>query len=528
VNTLEYAKKNGGIYVKITNFRSIKEVELILSGSKKGNITQLIGRNNSGKTNIMLAIYKALEFESAKEGALSIDDRQDEKKDIIVEFFYKGEEYKAVAKPKKPKFSWETEVLPFEVVYLKAFPDTEDAVSSVRTKAFGKLIERYTKIINKDEEIQKQIGLLKDIIKSTDEKLLSGIIDGVSRTAHGCDKNLRELLYKPTEIVPSDLLKKRVLNVLYGDKSNLLKFPWEKMGHGTQRLILLSIYLEIAKQKTKVDSEENDEKEVLLLVEEPEIFMHPQQQKAVSKLIADRFSKPESNIKVVVSTHSPYFIDHQRLHQLRIVRKVTNSTKVHRDGKPTLFDQKDMPVTNKDSLVNIILKCFRIEPHTKEIFFAEKVLLVEGDNEALTIPYLLDSIYDHNMDQKGITTLNSHGNQELISHAELLISFGIPFIIAMDLDGNKDDTIEKYNALKKLIENSSLSGIRIITIATDYCFEMEFKTSKDTKDKPKKDSDFSILEKTFRYADRIDEIPEIVNKYFIGIIDGLNRIGISK
>ena len=75
------------------------------------------------------------------------------------------------------------------------------------------------------------------------------------------------------------------------------------MGQGTQRIIIASIlkaYIDILIEK-KICAE----KSILILFEEPEIYLHPKLKKALNATLGK--IAEQDNHQVIISTHDPYF-----------------------------------------------------------------------------------------------------------------------------------------------------------------------------------------------------------------------------
>jgi putative ATP-dependent endonuclease of the OLD family len=84
-----------------------------------------------------------------------------------------------------------------------------------------------------------------------------------------------------------------------------------RMGHGLQRSYLLSLLQEHS------SSELPDAPTLILGCEEPELNQHPPQALHIADVFA---SLTESNNQVLVTTHSPYFVNGDGFENVRLVR----------------------------------------------------------------------------------------------------------------------------------------------------------------------------------------------------------------
>jgi predicted ATP-dependent endonuclease of OLD family len=111
-----------------------------------------------------------------------------------------------------------------------------------------------------------------------------------------------------------------------------------------------------------------------------------------------------------------------------------------------------------------------LDPERSELFFASRLLLVEGDTEKLALPaYAARLAID--LDRAGATIVEAGGKTNLMDLAAVATSFGIPTGILFDQDSGefKDKRAEeaRLNAdLESLATADQL--VRVWSIAGDY------------------------------------------------------------
>lgn len=99
------------------------------------------------------------------------------------------------------------------------------------------------------------------------------------------------------EKIAQTVLDTEIIDSYYGGDT---KLNIDQVGQGVQRMIIVSVLQEIGKKN--ISSEE----ETIMLFEEPEIYLHP---KLKEKLFDSLIKISENtNIRIVVTTHDPYFI----------------------------------------------------------------------------------------------------------------------------------------------------------------------------------------------------------------------------
>ena len=110
--------------------------------------------------------------------------------------------------------------------------------------------------------------------------------------------------------------------------------------------------------------EETQKQGAILLIEEPEMFLHPQMQRSLYKTL----SRIGEKNQVIYTTHSPHFVTVPDYNQVVLVRKVARGTKVSLSTLPT-------DKSRREKLIK------ELDPERNELFFATRLLIVEGDGK---------------------------------------------------------------------------------------------------------------------------------------------------
>jgi len=106
-------------------------------------------------------------------------------------------------------------------------------------------------------------------------------------------------------------------------------------------------------------------KEGIVIIDEPELHLHPRWQKILLELFNDLYN--ERKIQFFIVTHSPQFITNQF---------IKNTFRIYREGEtskifiPKSEDMENSGIKDIFQIVNVL--------NNEKIFFADKVILVEG------------------------------------------------------------------------------------------------------------------------------------------------------
>lgn len=153
-----------------------------------------------------------------------------------------------------------------------------------------------------------------------------------------------------------------------------------RLGHGFQRSYLLALLQELA----SVDDVNSPR--LILGCEEPELYQHPPQ----ARHLVDIFQKlSKENSQIIVTTHSPYFVVGEHFESVRLIRRDEErqtATVRHytfarfSERQAEVFGERPRPESAALAKIHQAL-----QPELSEMFFTERLVLVEGAEDAAYI-----------------------------------------------------------------------------------------------------------------------------------------------
>lgn len=485
--------------LSIKNFRSIKELEIELP-----QICALVGPNNAGKSNFLFAIYKVLGRDWVSVTSFDENDvyLRDAERDIEISFSFdppiqyqkykntnpvgihgfsfkymrykvgerkgqrrfeqqcidnEGQNVTVLAKaPRKgEQHKYEPLIgIPSEIkeniplIYIGTNRSLKEQLPGARFSLLRQLFEDINQDFhspNQIVQVKQADGTVKDVPKAEEfYNLLKMAMeclrtDSFKELETSIKKNaLRQLGFDPDVdtdkldfyFAPFDAMefyKSLDLRVKEGD----FHISATELGEGIQNALVLSILQAF---------EERRKKGAVLLIEEPEMFLHPQMQRALNKTLQ---KIGESN-QIIYTTHSPHFVSVPDYHEVLLVRKGSNDSYVTKSNLPTNARRREKLIKELD-------------PERNELFFASRLLLVEGDTEKLALPEYAKRL-KLDLDREGSTIVEVGGKRNLPEFADLAISFEIPTGILYDKDSsdfeNKAEELEFNQKLDAKGDNS--------------------------------------------------------------------------
>ena len=217
------------------------------------------------------------------------------------------------------------------------------------------------------------------------------------------------------------------------------EYTVDEMGDGFRSLFYISMVNSILDVETKIVEEfedtdiEDDERTFLhippvltiVAIEEPENHIAPQ---LLGKLMLNLKSMAKkNNAQVIITSHSPAIVKRIDTENLRYFR-------MNKSEMSTVVKTISLPDRNSFAeQYKYIKEAVRAYP---EVYFAEMVVLGEGDSEEIILPRYFEA-YGEELDNLGISVVPLGGRY--VNHFwRLLSDLDIPYITLLDLDRERE------------------------------------------------------------------------------------------
>lgn len=220
-------------------------------------------------------------------------------------------------------------------------------------------------------------------------------------------------------------------------------------GHGMQRSVVFGLLqMLIMNQRGQllptVDGENRSTRSIIMAIEEPELYIHPQMQRLIFRVLRG-FSESD---QVIYSTHSPAFIDVSAYHCIGVVRKdsISVGTRVHQCEEGVLGSPDERKGFQ-------FLNSFGIEQN--QMFFAKKTILVEGEHDMIAIFATARKLgfFTEFPEEIGYTVVVTGGKEEIPKFQKILNAFGLPYVVWLELDGKGENEGKNREILDLLNRN---------------------------------------------------------------------------
>lgn len=163
---------------------------------------------------------------------------------------------------------------------------------------------------------------------------------------------------------------------IVGNDNNPIMF--NKLGDGTKRRITLSLFEINSKEETR---------ESIYLFDEPDTHLHVKAQCELLEIFKEILDK-----QIIITTHSPFIINSVSPDRISLARKCGDKTKIQ---------------SIKDEDIEAVLEELGVE--NINLFFARKILLVEGETEVNFIEEYFRKYHNTNLKNRLIKVINIEG-----------------------------------------------------------------------------------------------------------------------
>jgi predicted ATP-dependent endonuclease of OLD family len=341
-----------------------------------------------------------------------------------------------------------------EPIYIAAVKDLKDDVKSKESATFGRLLgilmkflessKHFEEISNSFNDLHKLLNVVREVDQVSDNRI---------EKLQEIEKQIGAFLAEnfPKSKVEIEIPKPELKQVFTNAKILIddgVRDIIETKGDGIKRSVtfaLLRTYVEQYKEQrkelaaAKQDNAENvngesSEQPYVFLFEEPELYLHP----GAQKILFEALEKlTEANNQVFVTTHSPMFFSPQSTGTfIKVVKEYPPQ------GKPfgRFLTVNLLKEVNAKDAFQII--CYE---NNTAAFFANKVLLVEGDSDVIYIKEIAKLLNpEWSFETKNIPIISINGKSNVKRFIDFYNFFKIKCFCIVDSDALIDG-FEKFS-----------------------------------------------------------------------------------
>lgn len=333
------------------------------------------------------------------------------------------------------------------ILILRIIKATRDVSNDNGTQTLSRLSCRYFNASEEVEDAKRDLQIqLMDADKSLN-KIYEDIFGTIRESFNKFTNGVSNLAVK--SFLKAHNLLENNTQILYNQGAGELPEEFNGLGYMNFFAILFDLHIQL--RDIYNACEENDGKAILnlLFIEEPEVHTHPQMQyifiKNIEDMIKNEMKKGIINLQTVVTTHSAHIVSQCDFKYIKYF--LNTGGNVEARNLISLKDSISFSVDGTDIKDKEIEKIRRFKFLQRyltlsmaEIFFADKVIFIEGATERILLPHMIKRLDRVNKKKEGYKPLASQHisivEAGAYSHIfkELIKFLGVKALVITDID----------------------------------------------------------------------------------------------
>jgi len=220
----------------------------------------------------------------------------------------------------------------------------------------------------------------------------------------------------------SDFMKSATIRIFEDGYEHADGRDVASFGHGAQRSIQIALIKCLAEVKRAAGG--NAGRTTLLLIDEPELYLHPQAievvRAALSRLAGEGY-------QIIITTHSANMIARSDAQNALLIRRnVADGTTCY----PRMKDVVAEAIANADHQAEAL---FALSNSTR-VLFSERVVITEGKTERMILPAVFENLFGMTLGEDKIGLVDIGGVNNIPDTMRILRAMGLPCKAVVDLD----------------------------------------------------------------------------------------------
>ena len=328
----------------------------------------------------------------------------------------------------------------------------------------------YNKLTSNEETLDQLEDAIKNISEQLDGEyatLFKSVFDDLNTFGVNGMSALQTVAVR-SSFKPETLMKDST-KVFYRDEAGQY-LPEAHNGLGFTKLIFIVLqfvsFLKAHEEKTPIPGTS------LILIEEPEVHLHPQMQSVFIRSVAKYIESKKWDAQLVITTHSSHIIAESGFKGIRYFKagsqaKLSGTPACNEGGaslqiKDLTTFRNELKDNNEGDTVRFLEQY--MELRRCDMFFADKIILIEGTTERLLLPKMIEKV-DSLMGNTNSPLAHSYislievGGAYASKFRELLQFLEVPTLIITDIDSvnpNNDNKKCKTSTPGAVTSNTTL------------------------------------------------------------------------
>ncbi len=279
-------------------------------------------------------------------------------------------------------------VLSFEEIKaLRILDDVKGDKHNTLGLGFANYYKQRDKTKEDVETLEKTLKNFGDDLKIKYKSILKSILDDLKK--FGAETPI----IIPDIVIDSVFDSEAVIrnNIKYLYKQEEIDLPESYNGLGYSNLIYMILEFSSFIEKFKNSTQDRISQFLVVMIEEPEAHMHPQMQQVFIKQVRDLLKGAKASgitTQLIITSHSSHIISEAGIDTHKGFNRIRYFTK--RVDDVASKDFNDLNVGNDRHTYRFLKQYLNL--HKSDLFFADKVIMVEGVTERLLMPQMIAKV----------------------------------------------------------------------------------------------------------------------------------------